>query len=115
LSVVDGLSARAVSEIQILERSRLGPGSVALALIRWKRTVGRRNIDSLLDDLIGHSCHCCDAGEHRELLEKALSLLGPRARNELWAKVEPLDEILRRRTIHDPHAEPERPWWRQRA
>lgn len=115
LSVVDGLTARAVSQIQALESSRLGPGSVARALAQWKQTVHRRDVPALLDDIGSHACPCCDPTEAREVLDQALTRLEPRARRELRAVVERLDDLFRDRTIHDPQAPPEWPWWRQRA
>jgi hypothetical protein len=111
---VDGLSARTVSEIQRAERSGLGPGTVARALTAWKRAVYRRNIAVMLEEVVRHGCPCCDPTEARETLQQALSLLSPRARRELWSKVEPVDEEFRRRTVHDPNALPG-PWWHQRA
>jgi hypothetical protein len=115
LSIVDGLTARSVSQIQFLERSRLGPGSVARALTEWKRTVRRRDVSVLFEEIAQHGCPCCDPTEAREVLQQTLSLLEPRARRELWAIVEPLDELFRSRTIHDPHSLPGQPWWLQRA
>jgi len=115
LSVVDGLTARAVSQIQVLERSLLGPGSVARALAQWKQTVHRRDVSALLEEVVWHGCPCCDPTEAREVLQQALALLEPRARRELRAIVEPLDNFFRDRTIQDPQASPEQPWWHQRA
>ena len=115
LSVVDGLTARAVSQIQVLERTRLGPGSVARALAQWKRTVHLRGVSALLEEVVRHGCPCCDPTEAREVLQKALALLEPRARRELLAIVEPLDNLFRDRTIDDPQASPGQPWWHRRA
>lgn len=106
LSVVDGVSARTVSEIQLIERSRLGPGAVARALAEWKRAV--RTPAMLREATL---CPCCDAREARDLLDRALSLLGPRARRDLWRKLKPLDERWERVTLLDPWASPDVPWW----
>ena len=114
-SVIDGLTAGTVGRIQVLERSRLGPGSVARALAEWKRAVHRRDVSAMLEDVVRHGCPCCDPTEAREVLHQAMALLEPRARRELRAKVEPLDNLFRDRTIHDPQAAAGQPWWRQRA
>ncbi|TDD44067.1 hypothetical protein [Saccharopolyspora elongata] len=115
LPVVDGLSARAVNEIQVLERSEsLPPGSVARALADWRHAV-HSDARHLLDEAVRHGCPCCDPTEARGVLELALTKLGPRSRRALSAKVEPLDEAFRRRTIHDPQTPPDWPWWRRRA
>jgi hypothetical protein len=113
-SVIDGVSARAVSEIQRLESSLLWPGSVADALARWKRAVFQ-NVSGLLEAATHAGCPCCDPFEPRGDLEQALKALPPKARRELRAKVEPLDEEFRRRTVHDPYTPPDWPWWRRRA
>jgi hypothetical protein len=114
LSVVDGLTARAVSEIQALERSGMSPGAVGRALAEWKRAV-HQNVARLLEEAAQHGCPCCDPAEARDLLEQTLATLSPRTRQALLAKVEPLDEMFRRRTVHDPQTPLEWPWWRRRA
>lgn len=112
LSVIDGLPAGTARRIALLERSRLGPGTVRRALAGWKRTVHRRNIRDVLDEA---ACPCCDPAEDRDVLQQALNLLDPRSRRELRALVEPLDDLFQKWTVHDPQAGPDRPWWRQRA
>jgi hypothetical protein len=109
--VVDGLNARAVAEILALERS---PGSIARALAEWKQLV-HRDPGRLIEEFRQHSCPCCDPFEPREVLEYALASLSPRVRKALRTKVDPLDELFRRRTIEDPHTPRDWPWWRRRA
>ncbi|MFI9389222.1 hypothetical protein [Kutzneria sp. NPDC052558] len=48
-------------------------------------------------------------------MEQALAALSPRSRRALLAKVEPLDEVFCRRTVHDPQAPADQPWWSRRA
>ena len=114
LSAIDGLSMGALREIRYYERSRLRPGAIAHALAEWKRAVHWPTAD-LLQDTILAGCPCCDPLEHRDVLAQALAGLGPPARRELQAKVSPLDELLQRRTHHDPLTSAGLPWWRRRA
>lgn len=101
---VDGLSAAAIRQIG---SAGLSCFEVGRALAAWRRTVhgpARR--------LIGDGCPCCDPAEQRDILAAALSAVRGR---ELAALVKPLDDIYERRTLPDPHAPADRPWWRRRC
>lgn len=114
VTVVDGLNARAVSEIHAMEVARMWPGAVAQALAKWKRTV-HQDMGRLFADAHDLVCPCCDPFEPRSDLETAMRVLSPQASRALRAKVEPLDELYRRKTIEDPYTPPEWPWWQRRA
>lgn len=61
------------------------------------------------------TCPCCGEGWARDKLEEALFMLPPRAAAELRVKVERLDEVLLRRTHHEPMADSELAWWHRRC
>ncbi|MEV3998519.1 hypothetical protein AB0K62_23030 [Streptomyces halstedii] len=42
-------------------------------------------------------------------------MLPASAAAELLVQVEGLDEVLLRRTLHEPMADPELPWWHRRC
>jgi hypothetical protein len=50
----------------------------------------------------------------RDDLERVLTILPPRARAELRRIVAPLDDEFWRRTLPDPHASADVPWWHRR-
>ena len=114
LPAIDGLSSGAVREIRRYEHSRLRPGAVTHALTEWRRTV-HQPIARLLLDVVDVRCPCCDPLENRDVLAQALAALNTVARRELQAAVDPFDDVLRRRTHHDPLTPAEWPWWRRRA
>lgn len=51
----------------------------------------------------------------RGVLEALLHALSPRAARDLRALIEPLDERFLRRTVNDPFAPPDAPWWMSRV
>ncbi|GAA0423278.1 hypothetical protein Acor_73900 [Acrocarpospora corrugata] len=81
-------SARAQSEIARFENSRLWPGAIADAMVRWAGTVhgpARR-----LTDPVVRGCGveaCCPSDAHpRGMLEQALCGLPAGASRELWCR-----------------------------
>lgn len=111
---VPGLSGAANAAVRVLERGRLAPGIVSVALSvwsvrvhgtarRWKRWEAE------------FACSCCGEGWARDKLQEALFMLPPRAAAELYVQVERLDEVLLRRTHHEPTADPELAWWHRRC
>jgi hypothetical protein len=115
VSLIDGLAAGSMREIEKMERAEQWPGATADALARWRRTVHRPDLTVRLQEEERRLCPCCDLFGDRDLLDEVLGKLGPRARRELSAKIQPLDDLYQRRTIPAPHSSANRPWWRQRA
>ncbi|MET7394013.1 hypothetical protein ABZS66_11010 [Dactylosporangium sp. NPDC005572] len=113
-AVVPGLPAGVLGQIARCERAYLWPGAVAAALAGWKQAV-HQPAAGLFRDAVRAGCLCCDPLEHRDVLERALVALGPRARRALLAQVAPLDDRFRQRTFHDPFTAPDLAWWRRRA
>ena len=115
-SVVSGVPEGATAEIQRVEALRLWPGAVGEALVRWAGVVylpGR--IDRVIEAAQYHGCPCCDPSEPRDVLEQALAALTPGSRRALLSRVEPLDEVFLRRTVQNPHAPGDWPWWWRRC
>ncbi|WP_238013376.1 hypothetical protein KZZ52_23705 [Dactylosporangium sp. AC04546] len=113
-AVVPGLPAGVLGQLARCERVHLWPGAVAAAFAGWKQAV-HQPAAQLHRDAVGAGCLCCDPLEHRDVLERALVALGPRARRALLAQVTPLDDHFIRRTVHDPLTAPDLAWWRRRA
>ncbi|MFI2779097.1 hypothetical protein [Streptomyces sp. ALB3] len=111
---VPGLSGAANAAIRVLERDRLTPGMVSVALSVWSARVhgtGRRWRRWEAE----FTCPCCGEGWARDTLREALTTLPPWAAAELRVRVERLDEVLLRRTRHEPMADPESAWWHRRC
>jgi hypothetical protein len=106
--VVAGIPALAAAEIRRLEATRLSPGAVATSLASWERFV-HGPVRVLAEQ--NHECPCCDPFEPRRTLREALAALSPLSRRALRARVEPLDEMFRRRTRTDVFASSDRPSW----
>ncbi|MFG2972984.1 hypothetical protein ACGFYY_08260 [Streptomyces sp. NPDC048331] len=111
---VPGLSGAANAAVRLLERERLAPGVVSVALSVWSVRVhgtGRRwrRWESEF------TCPCCGEGWARDKLREALFLLPPRAAAALRIRVEELDLVLLRRTHHEPSADPDAAWWHRRC
>ncbi|WP_445401725.1 hypothetical protein ACSMX9_09960 [Streptomyces sp. LE64] len=113
--VIRGLSPSANGQIALFERRRgLPPGEVAHAFRRWSDTArrGGGNVE------LFYACE--DADFHhdsyhvRTLLEAALHALRTRARRELRTAIDPVDERVLRRTLNNPSAHPDLPWWMRR-
>ena len=113
--VIRRLSAAANRQIADFERSHgLHPGSVAHAFRRWAYTGRRPRRDPAPD--YGHDDSNLRSGYHhvRTLLERAACSLRPRARRELRRELGPLDDRVIARTVNDPFAPHDLPWWKRR-
>ncbi|WP_158791438.1 hypothetical protein [Streptomyces sp. NRRL WC-3549] len=111
---VPGLSGAANAAVRVLERERLSPGIVAVALSVWSVRVHgteRRWRQGEAE----FTCACCGEGWARDTLRDALYMLPPRAAGELRMRVERLDGVLLERTHHEPMADPETAWWHRRC
>jgi hypothetical protein len=111
---VPGLSGAANAAIRVFERERLSPGEVLAALRVWSARVhGSRTRPRAWE--AGFTCRCCGGEWARDVLARALAGLPSRAAAELRCRVGRLDRVLLARTLHDPRADPELPWWRRRC
>ncbi|PYC79516.1 hypothetical protein C7C46_14245 [Streptomyces tateyamensis] len=111
---VPGLSGAANAAVRVVERERLAPGLVAVALSVWSVRVhgtSRRWRHSEAE----FTCPCCGEGWARDKLQEALFGLPPRAAGELRVRVERLDAVLLRRTHHEPSADQGLAWWHRRC
>ncbi|MBD0676693.1 hypothetical protein BU198_39900 [Streptomyces sp. CBMA156] len=100
--------------MRVLERERLSPGIVAVALSVWSVRVhgaGRRWRPWEAE----FTCSCCGEGWARDKLQEALFMLPPRAGAELRSHVERLDLVHLGRTHQEPSADPESAWWHRRC
>ncbi|MFG2994104.1 hypothetical protein ACGFZK_33225 [Streptomyces sp. NPDC048257] len=112
--VVPRVSSGTLAAIARIEHRRFSRGDTYRSLRHWHRTVYQRGpwiIYPARDDDLS----CCDwVGFCRGSLETVCLLLPPRARRELRAVITPLDERFLARTLHDPYAARDLPWWLQR-
>jgi hypothetical protein len=111
---VPGLSGAANAAVRVLERDRMVPGVVSVALSVWSARVHGSTRRWRRWEAV-FTCPCCGAGWARDTLQETLSVLPPRAATELETQVERLDEVLLTRTHHDPSADPEKEWWHRRC
>ncbi|MGH8877813.1 MAG: hypothetical protein ACRD0P_10790 [Stackebrandtia sp.] len=111
---VPGLSGAANAAIRVLERERLTPGIVSVALSVWSVRVHGSKRRWRLEET-EFICPCCGEGWARERLEEALLMLPASAAAELRVQVESLDEVLLRRTHHEPASNPDWSWWNRRC
>ncbi|WP_200426241.1 hypothetical protein [Streptomyces sp. NE5-10] len=56
-----------------------------------------------------------DIWDDRMLIERAIGALGRRAGREVASAVEGADAVFLARTLPDPHAPDDWPWWRRRC
>ncbi|MFI1250432.1 hypothetical protein ACH4TY_27620 [Streptomyces anulatus] len=111
---VPRLSGAANAAVRALERERLTPGIVSVALSVWSVRVHgaeRRWTRGEAE----FACSCCGEGWARDTLQQALFMLPTSAAAELRVRVESLDEVLLRRTHHEPMTDPELSWWHRRC
>lgn len=115
---IDGLSIRANAAVARLQLRHPEIGSVATALVGYRRAIrgAGRWLDLGLDDC---PCSTCDPVDQRDVLGDALRLLSVAARRELRRVVDALDEEFLRKTLPDPRAAElsawhAQAWWRQR-
>ncbi|MFJ9825271.1 hypothetical protein ACIRSU_13005 [Streptomyces sp. NPDC101160] len=109
------MSASANRQIAVFERDRgLPAGEVAIAFRRWNATTRRPlgNADPFYerDDTALRR----DDYHVRTLLEVTLHALRGKARRELSMVVGPADERVLQRTLYNPFADPDLPWWMRR-
>ncbi|MEU3604557.1 hypothetical protein AB0E83_03735 [Streptomyces sp. NPDC035033] len=111
---IPGLSGAANAAVRTLERERLVPGIVSVALSVWSvRVHGTRRRWRRWE--AEFTCPCCGEGWARDTLHEVLLMLPPSAAAELRVQVESLDASLLRRTHHEPVADPELAWWHRRC
>ncbi|WTW92161.1 hypothetical protein OG216_01710 [Streptomycetaceae bacterium NBC_01309] len=95
--VIDGLSARAMSEIVRLERTRnyLEPGDVSAAVRLWKNYVHRSERELWHDYEWGNAhWYCCgNPLEARALLDTVTSALSPGSARELRKVIGKFDAV----------------------
>jgi hypothetical protein len=113
---VPGLPAFAQQEVHQIElrtvsdwaRFGLWPGAVGEALAGWSRTSRSPVVFEF------HPCGCCGRSS-RQILDEAMALLSSPSASALEALVRPLDEAFLRRSLPDPHAPCDWPWWQRRC
>ncbi|MFF7381217.1 hypothetical protein [Streptomyces griseoluteus] len=111
---VPGPSGAANAAVRVLERDRLAPGIVSVALSVWSARVhGTERRWKRWE--AEFTCPCCGEGWSRGKLQQTLFMLPPRAAAELRSLVDHLDEVLIGRTHHEPVADPELGWWHRRC
>jgi hypothetical protein len=108
--IVPGVPGVAAAEIRRLDATRQWRWPVAQSLTTWGRYV-RGPLRELAEQ---DGCPCCDPFESRRALEEALVVLSLRSQRALRAKIEPLDDIYRKRTGLDVFSESEWPGWDRR-
>ncbi|MFC9820194.1 hypothetical protein ACFWG6_01535 [Streptomyces erythrochromogenes] len=113
--MIRGLSASANRQIAAFERSHgLPAGEVAHAFHRWNASARRPRGD--LDPFCERDDTDLRNGDHhvRTLLEMTLRALKSKARRELGAVIGPADEHVLDRTLNNPFAPQDLPWWMRR-
>ncbi|RKN34961.1 hypothetical protein D7294_31300 [Streptomyces hoynatensis] len=119
-AVVPGLSARTLAAIAAAERERLWPGAAHEAWRRWHRLVHAPGHGVLYPYAVGVGLWPVPIGdwwypdECRAALETIRRAVPRRCAAELGALLAPLDERYLRRTLPDPAAPADEPWWRRR-
>jgi hypothetical protein len=109
------LSPSANRQIADFERAPgLHPGSVASAFRRWAKAGRCPRQDPAADH--GHDDSDLRRGYFhvRTLLERAARALCPRACRELRRQLQSLDDRVIARTVNDPFAPRDLPWWKSR-
>jgi hypothetical protein len=107
---VDGLSRGVIAAITVVEHGPLRPGATSCALRRWRAAP-----DFAVRPAAWRACcldECCS--DPRAIMEAALRLLPDRARQEFWRLLQTADEAYRARTLPNPLADPDAPWWESR-
>lgn len=98
--VIDGLSSRALSEINRLEHTRnyLQPGDVSTAVGLWKNYVHQPELDLWHDYEWGNvHWYCCgNPLEARALLDTVMQAISPRSARELRKVVSRSDAVWNR-------------------
>ncbi|MFI1458962.1 hypothetical protein [Streptomyces roseus] len=110
---IRGLSPSASRQIAAFERQRgLHPGDVAHAFRAWSQALRRLGPH----DELSHGCGTTGWRDMhaRTMLEAVLHSMKRRARRELRVAVSPLDARYLAKTLNDPFAPPDLPWWKCR-
>lgn len=116
-AVIRGLSASTNRQIAQFEKDNgLNQGDVAFSFHRWVRAGNRPSQGKDLWDgySVNHGCHRGYYPHVRTLLEHAICSLRKKASRELRQAVEPLDDRVLARTLNDPFAPADLPWWQRR-
>ncbi|MFK0191750.1 hypothetical protein [Kitasatospora sp. NPDC090308] len=119
---VPGLSAAADRDVRRVEWQRpdrwVEPGATGEALRRYRAFLrapgGRWRYPRAAEFSCCPGCARDDARHCRDVLAALLPHLPPRSRAELVRLLRPLDAEFRRRTLPDPFAPPDAPWWWRR-
>ena len=98
--------------ITIAEHGPLVPGQVAGAFRTWERMARQGGVYRSASNPCGYP-QCCGSGP-RGQLEQAIRALPRRAKPGLRQAVGRLDQIYLSRTLPDPRADPDAPWWERR-
>lgn len=113
--MIRGLSASANRQIADFERGHgLPAGEVAHSFRRWNTSVRRSRADH--EPFYERDDKDLRNGEYhvRTLLEITLHALRSKARRELSAVIGPADERVLNRTLNNPFAHEDLPWWMRR-
>ncbi|WP_017584242.1 hypothetical protein [Nocardiopsis valliformis] len=120
-SHIRGISSGTCHAIHLIERrSRNAAHSVgftAIALDKYERFVRTGGYGALFPANAACLCPGCDLDDvrhARDLLEFVLRKLPKRAHSELHRHLAPLDELYLRRTLPNPFADLDHPWWHRR-
>ncbi|WP_106240196.1 hypothetical protein [Allonocardiopsis opalescens] len=103
-----------ISQIEIQTHANwarfgLWPGAVAEALTGWSITSATGDPAQLRF----HPCGCCGRSS-RGLLDEVLEMLSAPSARALTRLIEPLDERFRDRSLPNPSAPEDIPWWMRR-
>ncbi|MDW4916111.1 hypothetical protein [Streptomyces californicus] len=112
-STIGRLSGPAQAQIIRLERTRLRPGVIERALVRWA-SIARAPKDRLpspFTDRCGVPECCPEPAEDRDLLELAIHALPRKSAGELRALVHPLDLKILQRPDAMPFGPAPHRWW----
>ena len=95
-----------------LGRPEIGSAEVGCALGRWRQvaSLSKTQLTSPHNDwtdIIGPMA--------REVLERAMKALSRRQAAPLRNQVEKIDNMFLAKTLHNPAADPSRPWWERRS
>lgn len=109
---VDGLGPRVNAAIAVLEHTKLRPGDVGRALRRWETRAKLGDAHRPGSNHCGIG-ECCGPGP-RGILKEAIHGLPGWAKPYLRRRIAPVDSLFVARTMPDPLAELNAPWWERR-
>ncbi|WP_017590206.1 hypothetical protein [Nocardiopsis ganjiahuensis] len=118
---IRGLSSATCHAIHLVERRSRHPahsvGFTAKALNRYERFLAASRREDPFPDIEVSDCPGCtlnNVRHFRDVLEHVLRKLPRGARRELSRHLVPLDARYLRRTLPNPFAYPDQPWWHRR-